>query len=658
MDLGKNATQLSLEGMPPRFGPGFLKDHAGKILTDPKIAIIEIIANCWDAGADLVDITWPDTMGDEITISDNGIGMTYDEFSERWNELSYNRRDKQGVDVIFPPGNQKSSRKAFGRNGKGRHGMFCFDNEYFIYVTKNGEQNVFRVYRSNDIQAPYSISHVSTKPCQQNGVVLSAKLVHSFLNVSEVKDLIGSKFVADPCFRIKINGEFVELTDLEHLCDNYTLDLDGLGVVYIRHFDTRKTGRTSKQNGIAWWVNKRLVGEATWKGFDDVPYLDARKSEAKRHTFVVEADILQDSVEADWDGFIETETFKRVSEEVRRFIASKLDDLFSDMKRTRKIDAIKVNKSNVKDLPLSSRKMIGTFLERIQLSSPTIRQQDLDATVAVLANLEKSRSQYSLLEQLAKLNPDDLDGLNLILSRWTISEASLVLDILGKRLKLIDTLEKLVEDPTSDELHQIQPLFESGLWIFGPEYESIEFIANKTLLTVVRDFLQDSRANPSTPKRRPDIVVLPDPNIGVYSADSFDDRSEVNGYSKILIIELKRGGFTISTDEMRQCEDYARQLRKNGKVGTSTKITGYVLGANIDKEIGGKSTQDDEKTVIYPKTYSIVLREAHARTFNLLEKIRRVRVEKGIIEDETDPEVEEVLNQTDQLSLIAESVDQ
>jgi hypothetical protein len=45
--------------VPFSFGPKFLHDHAGHIITDPLIALVELIANAYDAGASLVDIRWP-----------------------------------------------------------------------------------------------------------------------------------------------------------------------------------------------------------------------------------------------------------------------------------------------------------------------------------------------------------------------------------------------------------------------------------------------------------------------------------------------------------------------------------------------------------------------------------------------------------------------
>ena len=117
----------------PRFGINFLEDHARRIINDPRIALIELIANCWDAGANRVDITWPvESKPDIIKIKDDGTGMTKEEFTQRWLEFNYNRKEAQGEDVIFPPDNQKSHRKAYGTNGKGRHSMFCFTNEYEV----------------------------------------------------------------------------------------------------------------------------------------------------------------------------------------------------------------------------------------------------------------------------------------------------------------------------------------------------------------------------------------------------------------------------------------------------------------------------------------------------------------------------------------------
>ena len=83
-----------------RFGRRFWDQHAGSVLADPAVAIVEIVANAWDAGADTVEIEWPTVAGEALRIKDNGTGLTREEFIRRWNELHYDRREEQGDDVV------------------------------------------------------------------------------------------------------------------------------------------------------------------------------------------------------------------------------------------------------------------------------------------------------------------------------------------------------------------------------------------------------------------------------------------------------------------------------------------------------------------------------------------------------------------------------
>ena len=65
------------------FAPRFLEKFVGKsILYGPKTAIMELIANDWDAGATKVDIYWPKAEGGfTFSIADNGTGMTEQEIN-------------------------------------------------------------------------------------------------------------------------------------------------------------------------------------------------------------------------------------------------------------------------------------------------------------------------------------------------------------------------------------------------------------------------------------------------------------------------------------------------------------------------------------------------------------------------------------------------
>jgi hypothetical protein len=637
-----SSNKVSDQMLLPRFGPNFLEDHARRIITDPKIALIELVANCWDAGADRVDIVWPEqSVPDLIKIKDNGTGMTYDQFIRRWRELNYNRRKSQGEDVIFPSGNRGSRRKAFGRNGKGRHSMFCFANQYTVETFRHGEANQFRVERTDDIaKIPYRIEHVRKFKKSGHGTCISTTLGRNYLGPETVRDLIGSKFITDPAFEVYLNDEIVGLTDLEHLIDVQTVVIAGLGEVTVSQVDTQETSRTSHPHGVAWWVNQRLVGEPSWDKFGGDGFLDKRTIKAKRYTFIVEANILADDVREDWSDFRDTQNYRDVHAAVEEHIRRRILELMQDVHKEKKREAIRYNSEYLRNLPTDSRYYVGRAVDQLQTTMPSLPQNILTDTVTVLTNLEKTRSGYSLLEQLAKLNPDDLERLNEILSEWSVREARLVLGELERRLKVIQRLEDLVDDPTSDELHEIQPLFERGLWIFGPEYESVHFTSNRTLLTVIRELLDDDLVVPLVnPRRRPDFVALPDSTVGIYASDFFDERGEVDGIDKVLIVELKRGGSKIGLEEKHQGEIYAMELRRSGKVRKSTKIKVFVLGAEVEHIEGEESTIG--QTEICPRSYNVVIRKAHARTFHLLEKIKKIKSDELF-----DRDVEEILKPT------------
>ena len=63
---------------------------------------------------------------------------------------------------------------------------------------------------------------------------------------------------------------------------------------------------------------------------------------------------------------------------------------------------------------------------------------------------------------------EDLDTWNNLMQKWSASNAEIVLSELDRRISVIKELQELVRNRHSDEVHDIQPLFERGLWMFGP----------------------------------------------------------------------------------------------------------------------------------------------------------------------------------------------
>lgn len=620
--------------VPFSFGPRFLHDHAGHIITDPLIAIVELVANSYDAGASRVDIQWPESAGEILEISDNGTGMTLEEFNQRWRTLSYSRPKEQGLYVEYPPGVKAGKRAAFGQNGKGRYSPFCFADEYRVFTWKDGTGIEARVALTDGGTEPFHCTLSGQPERKEHGTCIRLQVERNLLPASAVREAVGSKFLVDPYFEVAVNGKGLGLTSLQGL-ETTSLTVDSFGSLTIHQIDALVQDRTTLLRGITWWVNRRMVGAPSWAGLDaQGAILDGRTSLAKRCSFIVEADFLKEDVRADWTGLHETNRTIAARDAVRTFVHQALDRALSDTRTERKREALSKSRDTLSQLPRLSRRLVGRFVDEVQADCPSLSQGDLARAAGVFANMEAARSGYELLGKLATCSPNDIDTWNRLMEEWSADNAEIVLGELKRRLDLIERLQQLVDVTTTDELHELQPLFARGLWVFGPEYESVDFTSNRAMATVIRGLLKATIDDPT--RRRPDLVALPDRSVCCYAADGFDDHGEVADIRKVLVVELKKGGFKLGVDELRQGEDYALELRRANLVSDATEIVVYVLGSKLADE-----ACEDRKVgaiMVRPMTYERILKRAHARTFNLQRRLTEAEADLPV-----DQDVEDVL---------------
>jgi Histidine kinase-, DNA gyrase B-, and HSP90-like ATPase len=606
------------------FGASFLADHAGQLMTDGRLAVTELVANAYDAGASSVRISWPGELGQEFSIEDDGAGMTPEEFNRRWRTLGYKREHEQGKFAEFPSNQESRTRKriAFGQSGKGRHGAFCFANSYRIETWKHGTCLSIEVKLTNGGREPFEFGEPMLKQKGGHGTLVTAAVQRTLVDTDSLVTAIGSKFLVDPEFSILFNGTPLVLLDLD-TANSTHIQVAGLGEIEIIEIDPETSDRTTLLRGITWWVQGRMVGSPSWDGLDSSgAILDGRTSVAKRLSYVIKADILKPHVKADWTGFHATEESIAVSRLARQQVIKQLEAHLAESRSSRKRQALSETAEALHDLAPLSRRVVGEFTDQVLAKCPSISHGDLTKAVTIFATMEKARTKYDLLAEIAACSPDDIDRWAAIFRRWTASDAEHVLGELEWRLRLIDKLEHLLQREHADELHELQPLFEHGLWIFGPEYESLHFRSNRSLVTVVRELL---RSDPSgVSGLRPDFVALPDRSIGVYTTDGFDTEGEVSGIAKVLIVELKHGGATLTRKEVAQPEDYVAALRSGNYVQASTRFDAFVLGSKLAPDgVGDRRLEEPMNAVIRPMTYERLLKRAHARTFNLLNKVRR-----------------------------------
>ncbi|MGO7018549.1 ATP-binding protein [Rhizobium leguminosarum] len=603
----------------------FLETYAGAIVTEPSTAIVELVANCWDAYATDVNIIWPDMKtGTAFAIEDDGHGMTRDEFRHIWRTFAYNRLAHGGSKIDPPPNVLGASRSVFGQNGKGRFASFCFASEYIVTSRKNGQEFVCRVHRTEN--RPLVLEEISFR---SGGVAGHGTRIEGTgrprsvrLSEERAREIIGSRFLANPAFKVSINGRPISFSDIPDLISESDLTVSGLGHVKVLHIDTKKSDKSTKQHGIAYWVQGRAVGNCKWSGSDYDRVLDGRSSEAKRFTFIVQADFLNDqnAVLEDWSGFKDHNTaWQATREAVQDHIRQIIHELGRSEREQTKTTVIEAHGNAINRLSPISKERVSSFIEQVVEKCPNLGESEVSQLTGILTNLEQSQTRYGLLELLHRCEPEDYDNLHALLSQWTIGMAKVVLDEIQNRLKLINELRIKTKKVGLDEVHELQPLFERGLWMFGPQFESIEFTSNVGMTKVIQRIFKDADGKGSL--NRPDFVVLPDSSVGFYGRPSYDSDFEQDGVDHLIIIDLKTTGLALGSKEKNQVWKYVKELRERGALRDHARVNGFVLGDRIEPG-ENEPTNHGTSVTILPMLYETIMARAEKRLLSLHERVK------------------------------------
>lgn len=119
-------------------------EHLGiNLYSNVPSVLSEIVANAWDADAELVTVDWDRSNG-KIVIFDDGVGMTGDEVNERFLKVGHRRRDVQ-------PGLTPKGRHPMGRKGIGKLSLFSIAGVVQVETKKAGQTSAFKM-RLEDIR--------------------------------------------------------------------------------------------------------------------------------------------------------------------------------------------------------------------------------------------------------------------------------------------------------------------------------------------------------------------------------------------------------------------------------------------------------------------------------------------------------------------------
>jgi hypothetical protein len=619
--MAKIKTQINLQGT--LFEEDYLIRTLGPLTHSPEIALTEIVANAWDAGATMVNIFIPEEIGQKLIIEDNGVGLTNEQFHSRWMKLGYNRIKHQSKNVIFPPGID-GNRFAYGRNGVGRHGMLCFNNEYTVITNCEGHQSTFVVSTLSETQ-PFIIKDQNVKKSKKHGTKLEVTVQKNLPKAHRILDIISARFLHDPKFVVSINKKTVPLEELAGLISSKEICIKKIKLL-VHFIDTQKTARSGLYQGIAFWQGGRLVGDPSWI-LGNNAIIDGRTKYAKRYTVVVKTNDLVEYIFEDWTGFKKVETMNEVYDAVGEHINEMFGILAKENIEETKEQIRSEFATDFSVLSPLAKYEVNEAIEAITVSHPMAKPESVSLAVEAIIKLEKTRTGKELLLRLSKLTEDDISGLNELLQKWSVRDALSVLDEIDNRISVIEAIKKLSTDKDIDELHILHPLVTAARWLFGPEFESAEYSSNSQLQTSIEKVfkIKISKDVFNNHRKRPDIVVLNDSTLSVTGTESFDNDSNLSIVNKILLIELKRGGFKLTREERNQALGYVEDFMNCGSLIGAPYIDAFVVGEEFSEKVQPISAVINENKVEMGKvricTFGQLVDTAERRLFGLRKKL-------------------------------------
>lgn len=627
-------------------------EHLGlKMYTNMPAVISEYVANAWDAWATEVDIQVPDGPIDddyEITIVDDGFGMTIDEVNEKFLVVGRNRRIDEGDDITELDG---ETRKVMGRKGIGKLAGFGVADVINVWTCKDGEYIEFQLNygamrdrASNDprVKTDYKPTVIDTGTVEDtNCTIVTLKQLkrEQAPRPQYIRQKLARRFgVIGDGFEVTVNEEEITADErnLKDRCQ-FTVDLDGVAVDEAGEYEiegwigtlrnqvSEETGR-----GVVVMARGKLVQEPHLFG---VGGGGSTAQQALQYMVgEVEADFLDD---ADTD-LIATDRSKVVWDEppasyLHKFMQEKISSFagtWPNLRREEKMEEVQETESYQKYIqPLDpyERELADSFLGKLA-EGEGYDEEILDDMASYVSSGVQQKAFSHLLRDIDESDVTDPQQLLELFDKYEVLDAMNSLKIVKGRLHAIDKFDRLVET-NAKEVPTMHDFIGDNPWLLDPHWDYLD--DEVTFRQMLEDQYSDDHLDEKN--RRIDFVCLGDT-------------------STLKIVEIKRPDATIGKKELEQLKEYvdfARELHGNDPVGRR-KVEGYIVGKRVsDTRSARQEHRRVEKDDMFVRTYSDLRRMAKQSQREFLDVLERKaeRTEsemlQSFIEDVDAPRIDE-----------------
>lgn len=558
-------------------------NHLGMNLYSNVPAILsEVVANAWDADAQLVDIKI-NSKDKIITVTDDGHGMTEKDLNSKFLTVGYMRREREAITPKF-------KRKVMGRKGIGKLSLFSIANTIEVHSVKDGQKNglIMRLDEIQNVIKAHGSAVYNPQPVDPNKITIKGgtQIILTDLrkDISRTQTFLrkrlarrfavigkASKFTVsvdqenisiqdrDYFKKLQYLWTFGPQPDIQEYIDNATnvekykhLDdgqFESEGVKYsvsgwIGTFAYSGDAKTEDEslNNISVIVRGKLAQEDILSEFGDAGVYA---------TYLI-GEVQADFLDVDDKGDIATSSRQRLIEDDPRYLALKnyLNEKLAQIRtvwtayRNSEGEA-EARKNPViddwfKELGTDTRSKAKSLFGKINQMTIDEKAKSKLFVHGVLA-FESFRYKDQL-NALDNISVNDLGALATIFQNFDDIEANMFYQITKERIAVIDALRQKLSDDVREKVMQ-EHIFRH-LWLLDPMWER----ATETAIMEqqVRKEFDGIAAglNDEETKGRLDIKYK-------------------NTAGKHVIIELKRASVSITTEEIiKQIRKYIKALEK------------------------------------------------------------------------------------------------
>ena len=568
-------------------------NHLGiNLYSNIPAVLSEVVANSWDADATNVDII---IEREQITIKDDGHGMSLDDINGKYLEIGYERRKKEAVKT------EKFDRDVMGRKGIGKLSLFSIAKIVKVETFKDGSRNGFIMstdeiadHIKNEESGPYEPPPMPESDMELNRtgtrIILTGLKRRVLITHPEyVKRRLARRFSiigAENNFKVCVDGTPISITDRDYfdklqylwhygddsekyvdLCnksENFEKEEKREGSIqYERNtqnitypvrgwIGTVTTPSVLTDKDVKENLNKIVVMVRGKLAQEDI-LVDLREAGFYNKYLIgeIHADFLDDNEIAD----IATSNRQDIIKDDPRYISLRdwVKDQLSyirvkwDELRTLKVNEEAQQIPAIKDWLLElkppKRERAAKLIDdigKLDIDEPDARKLFFKYAALAFENLQYKQS----LAQLDKISTENLQVFMEILGDFDDIEASLYYQIIQERLRIIDALKNKVEDNSIEKT--IQKFLYEHLWLLDPSWDRATETPymEQTVKKEFEDIDTKLKRNDKDLKARYDIK---------YKKTA----------GKHIIIELKRAKRKLDQhDLVKQVQKYERVLKK------------------------------------------------------------------------------------------------